>query len=55
MRSQDLQKILELRELIRHRFVELNVMSELSKGGFVFDDDPEMTYGSDIELHELIN
>lgn len=54
-RRQDLLKILELKELIRNRFVELDVMSALSIGKFGFYYGPEVTYGTYIELHELID
>lgn len=54
-RSQDLQKILDLKELIRNKFVESDVMSALSDCKFSFEDTPDITYPIDIKLEDLIN
>lgn len=55
MRREDLHKILELRELIKKKFIELNIISELSECKYSFDDTPEVTYGLDIQLYDLVD
>jgi len=53
--GQDLIKIQKLEKLITKRFTELDIILVLSKYDLVFDDDPENTYKTDINMYELVN